>query len=86
LTQTPTVSVVIANYNGAHHLAAAVRSALRQTLSELEVIIVDDASTDRASRAARGERQPRPHHRTDQEWRAGGRPKHRRALGRRPRQ
>ncbi len=42
----PTVSVVIANYNGASHLAAAIRSALRQTLSDLEVIVVDDASTD----------------------------------------
>lgn len=44
--ETPLVSVITANYNGARHLAAAVRSVLQQTLSSLELIIADDASTD----------------------------------------
>ena len=45
-TETPLVSVITANYNGARHLAAAVRSVLQQTLCSLELIIADDASTD----------------------------------------
>jgi succinoglycan biosynthesis protein ExoO len=42
----PCVSVITANYNGARHLAAAMRSVLRQSLASLELIVVDDASTD----------------------------------------
>lgn len=42
----PRVSVVMANHNGAAHLAAAIRSVLTQTVSDLELIVADDASTD----------------------------------------
>jgi succinoglycan biosynthesis protein ExoO len=42
----PLVSVVTANYNGARYLAEAVRSVLSQTLSDFELIVVDDRSTD----------------------------------------
>lgn len=42
----PRVSVVMAAYNGARHLREAVDSILGQTLQELELIVVDDASTD----------------------------------------
>jgi glycosyltransferase involved in cell wall biosynthesis len=42
----PTFSVVIANYNYRAFVAEAVRSALRQTPPPLEVIVVDDGSTD----------------------------------------
>ncbi|NUL48805.1 glycosyltransferase family 2 protein [Cellulosimicrobium funkei] len=41
-----TVSVVITCYNYAHFLAAAVTSALTQTNVDIDVIIVDDCSTD----------------------------------------
>jgi len=44
--ERPCVSVITANYNGARHLSASVRSVLRQTLASLEMIVVDDASTD----------------------------------------
>ena len=40
------VTVVMANYNGDRHIAVAVRSVLAQTLTDLELIVVDDASTD----------------------------------------
>lgn len=48
----PAVSVVMPVYNGARWLPAAVNSVLAQTLSNLEVLIVDDASTDETVRIA----------------------------------
>lgn len=45
-TDTPQVSVIMANLNGAAHIAAAVRSVLRQTERSLELIVSDDGSTD----------------------------------------
>lgn len=42
----PTVSVIIPTYNRATLLRRAVDSALSQTMSELEVLVVDDGSSD----------------------------------------
>jgi len=42
----PLVSVVIPTYNRAHLLSRAIHSALAQDFPELEVIVVDDGSTD----------------------------------------
>lgn len=49
----PRVSVVIANYNGARYLDAAIRSALQQTVASIEVIVVDDQSQDDSVAVAR---------------------------------
>ncbi len=43
---SPIVSVIMATYNSTTYLANAVKSILEQSLKELELIIVDDASTE----------------------------------------
>lgn len=43
----PLVSILVPTYNGERFLRPAVRSALAQTYRNIEVILVDDASTDR---------------------------------------
>lgn len=43
---TPKVSVVIPVYNGANYLAQAIDSALSQSYPNLEVIVVNDGSSD----------------------------------------
>lgn len=48
----PVVSVIMPVYNGARWLAAAVESVLAQTLSNIELLIVDDGSTDDTARIA----------------------------------
>jgi succinoglycan biosynthesis protein ExoO len=43
---TPTISVIVANYNGASFLPDLLASLQRQSSTSIEIIIVDDASTD----------------------------------------
>ncbi len=42
----PAVSVVIAVHNGMPYVESAIRSMMDQTLCEIEIIVIDDASTD----------------------------------------
>ena len=42
----PLVSIVISSFNYARFLAFSIDSALNQTYGNIEVIVVDDGSTD----------------------------------------
>ena len=48
--QNPKVSVIVPNYNHAPYLVDRVESILSQTYNDLELLILDDASTDDSQR------------------------------------
>lgn len=50
---TPLVSVVLPNFNYARYLKERIRSILRQSVRDLELIYLDDASTDDSNAVAR---------------------------------
>src|SRR5262249_54237969 len=50
---SPIVSVLIANFNGGAYVSDALASAARQSLRNIEIIFVDDASTDDSLAIAR---------------------------------
>lgn len=53
-TLMPFVSVVIITYNTGHWVERAIASALGQTFKDIEVIVVDDGSTDDTERRLAG--------------------------------
>jgi glycosyltransferase involved in cell wall biosynthesis len=46
VSENPKVSVIMTSYNTADYIEKAIRSILNQTYSNLELIVVDDCSTD----------------------------------------
>ncbi len=58
-SSTPAVSICIPVYQGASHVARAVRSALDQTFTDLEVVVRDNGSTDGTSDVVRTFSDPR---------------------------
>jgi glycosyltransferase involved in cell wall biosynthesis len=54
LSSNQSVSVVIPVYNGETFLGEAISSALHQTVTPREIIVIDDGSTDRTSQIASG--------------------------------
>ena len=55
----PTVSILIPCYNGARHIRPAIDSVLAETAVDLEVIVVDDNSSDDSVAIVSGYRDPR---------------------------
>jgi glycosyltransferase involved in cell wall biosynthesis len=55
----PAVSVLMSVHNGAPWVREAVESVLRQTMRELELIVIDDGSTDATPEVLAGIRDPR---------------------------
>ena len=53
MTTTPKVSILIPCYNSERFIAETLDSCLAQTYSNIEIIIVDDGSTDRSLAIAR---------------------------------
>ena len=54
----PLVSVLLAVHDGEPFVRTALRASCGQTVADLELIVVDDASTDATRRDARGRRRP----------------------------
>lgn len=46
MMDTPKVSIVIPVYNGANYLGKAIESALAQTYQHIEIVVVNDGSSD----------------------------------------
>jgi glycosyltransferase involved in cell wall biosynthesis len=55
----PAVSVCIPTFNGARSIASTLHSVLGQTLADIEVVVVDDASSDDTAEIARASGDPR---------------------------
>jgi glycosyltransferase involved in cell wall biosynthesis len=55
----PLVSIVLPTHNGSRYLRESIDSCLRQTYEHLELIIVNDGSTDETDEIVRSYRDPR---------------------------
>ena len=52
--EQPKISVCVPTYNQGRYLRQALDSVLRQTLSDFEIIVYDDASTDDTQQVVAG--------------------------------
>jgi glycosyltransferase involved in cell wall biosynthesis len=59
MADAPVVSVIVPTYNRGHLLGRAIRSVLDQTFQDLEVLVVDDGSSDGTEAVVRAFPDPR---------------------------
>ena len=59
VTQIPLVTIAIPSYNHEQYIQDAIKSALNQTYENIELIIIDDGSTDRSLDIAKSVSDPR---------------------------
>lgn len=57
--KTPDISVIVPVYNGEKHLPTTIESLLTQTYSDIEVLFLDDGSTDKSAEVIRSYDDPR---------------------------
>ncbi|MDY4514794.1 MAG: glycosyltransferase family 2 protein, partial [Paludibacteraceae bacterium] len=48
----PTISVIVPVYNTASYLSRCIESLVNQTYSDLQIILIDDGSTDESGAIA----------------------------------
>jgi glycosyltransferase involved in cell wall biosynthesis len=53
MNQNPLISVIIPVYNGERYLAEAIESVLNQTYHFIELLVIDDGSSDRSAQIAK---------------------------------
>jgi glycosyltransferase involved in cell wall biosynthesis len=61
LTTSPRVSICVPAFNAERHLAVTLRYVLAQTCADLEIVVLDNASTDRSAEIVHGMANPRVH-------------------------
>jgi glycosyltransferase involved in cell wall biosynthesis len=59
MAHQPLISVIIPAYNHQRFIAAAVDSVLQQTVSDFELLVIDDGSTDNTGEIVKGYSDPR---------------------------
>lgn len=53
MKEAPRVSAIIANWNGAHHLRVCLPSLREQSFGSLEIVVVDNGSSDESEQVSR---------------------------------
>lgn len=59
LTSKPLVSVILPMYNAENTIAECMDSIIRQTYTNMEIIVIDDGSTDNSVKIVKGYRDKR---------------------------
>ena len=54
MTDQPKISVVLPVFNGQNYLAESLQSILNQSYANLEILVIDDGSTDKSAEIVRG--------------------------------